>query len=431
MQSVNNASVEFLYFIAMLSTNGIIEDRLFEQASIGFGEGVKMLQPRSVSSHLLEIFAYFSIPLVIIPGLLHLCPWTPHFEGCARRFLYTYIPLGPGLLLIIPHLLSSFASSKIPGGRVLGRDGMPHLHDLAIWIGASLSFEWDRISEWLMQEPVLGYYWYQANNSLLVFVAVYAFVMALPIRVPVDDRIRGFLNEVNMSRTTTYHAESAMTELGHLLHQDPLNVGVIYFSAFTFGPIVVILIFFMTGPRTAIANFKSWTSRKSWLLRLPYIKVFCIASSIFVMRYADITAWRPCVRGVKQETALNPTFAGIVRRAAWSPHNLDEMTAILIQYGLLHRNSRSGYTIHPLTQWWAQKRIQPDHSLVLVREATRFLSNAYFSSTCRNDPICQQMLIPHLVDIAGKDIQTRKSNFDRLSVLLRMLYESLSMSGRA
>ena len=103
----------------------------------------------------------------------------------------------------------------------------------------------------------------------------------------------------------------------------------------------------------------------------------------------------------------------------------------LTPFNLMQREAGSGCSIHVLVRWWARNRLPPEMQQAWARETDRFISMSYDSATCWVDPFCQQILIPHLVDIAsdksGYDLRQILSKIDRSLGLVEKSHGILSL----
>ena len=119
----------------------------------------------------------------------------------------------------------------------------------------------------------------------------------------------------------------------------------------------------------------------------------------------------------------------------WNRQAYSEVMAPLTRFSLIQREADAAYSMHVLVRWWARNRLSPEMQQAWTRETDRFISMAYKSSTCSMDPLCQQILIPQLLEIATSGIANlgvtvEESRFE-LREIKKKIDKSLMMVGKS
>ena len=115
----------------------------------------------------------------------------------------------------------------------------------------------------------------------------------------------------------------------------------------------------------------------------------------------------------------------------WNSRPFSEAMTPLTRLSLVQRNSDRSYVMHPLVQWWARQRIPKAERKAWIGEAERLLNLACQSRTCWKDVNCQQMMVPHLIEVASAEAARSDGQFSTLNRLLNMVYRSLKIVGRS
>ena len=115
----------------------------------------------------------------------------------------------------------------------------------------------------------------------------------------------------------------------------------------------------------------------------------------------------------------------------WDPRTYSDAMAPLTRFSLMQREADYSYSLHVLVRWWACQRLPFTMQQAWAREAERFVSMSYSSNTCWSDPLCQQMLIPHLIVVANLGITTSAFSHVTSQNILKKLYRSLRLVGKS
>lgn len=119
----------------------------------------------------------------------------------------------------------------------------------------------------------------------------------------------------------------------------------------------------------------------------------------------------------------------------WNRQAYSEVMAPLKRFSLIQREADAAYSMHVLVRWWARNRLPPRMQRAWTREVDRFISMSYKSPTCSVDPLCQQILIPQLLEIANSKIAiwglTTDESRDNLHEILGKIDRSLRLVGKS
>lgn len=453
-------SARLLIFLAHLSTTNI-EDRLFDESSNWIYEQ-KMAHPAwKTFARMLQAVFYFLLPLGCMYLMIAIVPWRPDLQGQALIIVKFSLILIPVVLDIIAMIiLGALRQHDVYRGNVLIVDSAAlSLETILIVLDFGMGHSVGPLANWLLPNDeslshlrslVLGY------ASAVCVVWVYEKHM-LNVDKEMAKHTRLLLDQLDFSHSSIARFFAVMRALHNVSDftkgwRYMANVAWIILWAIVLKVTIsfaIILVHNLWCWIAALldARIRNRRLTKGWKVILTILNattsllgfwlffgtLFVI--SIYVVWESRIPGWIPWIHmnpaPLRVSPALVNTLLATTPNGQWNPRKYSDVMAPLTRFSLMQREADSAYSMHVLVRWWARNRLPLVMQQAWARETDRFISMSYFSNTCWSDPLCQQMLIPHLVDVANLGVITGASSFEALRGLLAKLYRSLRLVGKS
>lgn len=454
IERLDNNSANVLFLIAV-SSNGLIEDRLFEEAALGLAEWKRLAASWAPLLIWVQEILLLIAPGVVVRLFVAFAPWKPAMQPRTQQTVRRVVVLTPLIGDCLFYLLMfAIRRQSLEHGSLITNSGSLSLGAILMNIYIGVCYSWLPFAEWLLQQELVGF-WFQ---SLPRVVPVVLFVRWLYLKFyySLDDtlshHLRFLLNRIDLSRDDSQQVDRAINELHDLSPERkgirlPLELTwylmlqfvVDILSGIIEYLVVVLYIWLVSRLRQYIEQRRQrryglgltiahWTTR---ILEAPILFVV-----LFIIGYGigstGILTWTPWASSPKLTvpTSIVDEMLKVHTDGSWDSRVFHERIAVLVQFGLVHRSPQLGYTMHGHLIWWLRHRLSPEQASAWVREGHRFLRFPYKSDRCLNDTRCHQMLIPHLIAAAGTDIELESYAYYTLDALLKMLYQSLVLAGR-
>lgn len=444
---------QLLIFMAHLSTTHI-EDRLFDESSIWMYEQSKAHPTWKALARFLQAIFYFLLPIGCAYLLKATIPWKPHFQGQALsmvKMLLISMPLVFDVIAMI--VLGLLRGHELYEGNVVTKDRALIRPDIIIillelGIGNTL----DVFAKWFLPDEerlstfrILALSYTSGVGLLWVYETHLSNVgekMAM--------HARELLDQLDFSHSSiarffavirTFHRASEFTKEWKFL-------GTIAWILLWFIVLKILVTF------AICLVYLLWCQIVNFLdARVPYrrLRLFLNATtsmlgfevffgilfilSIYGLYKTRIPAWIPWVSRDPPPLSIPPVLINSLLKTnnegQWNPRTYSDVMGPLTRFSLMQRETDSAYSMHVLVRWWARHRLPFVMQQAWARETERFISMSYSSSNCWLDPLCQQMLIPHLVDVANLGATTGAYGWNSLQDLLKKLYRSLRLVGES
>ena len=457
LAAVRNVSADASSILSLFAflNDGIVDDRLFLEASTSLAFRKKFNSTWHPFLLILQVMLCTAGPRLLIPFLLVICPWTPELTGkkriLARQVLVVFPLLADAVYLFVLYIVERW---RIDNANVITPSHLLAPYTIITLIYASVGYTLPTVSRWILQSSELP--WTLSvlpmGYALTVFMGWSWAMFYYGLDITLEHHTKALLDRLNLSKLSMTQFEKAVIGL-QKLSRDQLGVEFPMKLAwlllwrmvcdFLLGIIATVIIELWDAICSAIVTRLQKIRRRrlyltclTWFIRListPAGLILCFMAG-YGIGASGIMSWRPWKTVVVPEGWVPPhllnQLLNTTSDGSWSSRTFDETIAPLTQYGLLHRSPHMGYTMHPLVQWWARQRLEPAMRAAWIAEAFRFMDLTYQSPGCFHDGLCQQVLIPHLIEVAGADVVNDGTQYWRLKYLLEMLYRSLSMVGR-
>ena len=170
-------------------------------------------------------------------------------------------------------------------------------------------------------------------------------------------------------------------------------------------------------------------TNSSWHFELVFGIIFFLSRyEFYEARFHD---WDPWISRVPPPSSVSQNLVNSLLKTTsdgqWNPRTYSEVMGPLTRFSLMQRETDSAYSMHVLVRWWARNRLPLVLRQGWAREVERFISMSYSSDNCWLDPLCQQMLIPHLIDVANLGVTTEGYHTYSLRDILSRLCRSLRL----
>ena len=410
------ASVDLLAFLAYLSPTPV-DDRLFAEASM-------FIHQRS-NEHPTWWFlreALLSVVIILLPGIIvqlifgeFILPRKPNLQGRFRIQSWSPIMLIPSALDFITTVPLVMKIHERLNGNFM-------IKDHAVWsseaivkgLCAGLS------SSILTQFTVL----YDKKGFLFATIMLRLhYVMGVLLNG--SDGFEWY--RTNLDQQVALHSWRLLDQLGfsHINKAQILTVGRSVLTAPRESQIMATGIFFLSAA-FLILIFSSLGRKNILGVTIPEPYEIIVLASGFVFLWPLF--WHPWDEEphlFRVSPVLVNSLLKVTSDGQWNRQMYSEVMVPLTRFSLIQREAGSAYSMHVLVRWWARNRLPIEEQQAWAWEICRFLFMSQKSPTCWEDPLCQQMLIPHLVDIA-----TSKSGND-LSQILEWIDITLTIVGKS
>ena len=454
-------SAQLLIFLAHLSTTHI-EDRLFDESSSRMYQQ-KIAHPawKTVARTLQAVF-YFLLPLGLLLLMIAIVdPWRPHLQGQALTMAKILLVVLPIIWdIIATTVLGALRKHDVYKGNVVTMNGAAlNPETIIIMLDFGMGNCVGPLADWLLPDDedfsllrslALGY------ASAVFVVWIYEKHM-LTVDKEVAIHTRMLLDQLDFSHSSIARFFTVMRALHHVSDsikgwQFLANIAwiilwaIVLKTSVSFAIIIVYISWRWIAAllKARIRNRRLTKGLKvvltilnattSWLgFEIFFGSVFVI--SLYVIWKSQILGWIPWVHRELPPLRVSPALVNTLLTTSadgqWNPRTYSDVMAPLTRFSLMQREADSAYSMHVLVRWWARNRLPLAMRQAWARETDRFISMSYSSDTCWSDPHCQQILIPHLVDVANLGVITGASNFENLRDLLGRLYRSLRLVGKS
>jgi hypothetical protein len=460
INSTNPTSIHLLYLLAHLSSASI-QDRLFKEASVTLLTASQYHSTYNPVLYTLKLLAtylgtFFGLRFIIWLLILYK---KPNLSADKLKLTQRIMTVAPLIVdNIYAFVLYKIAQSEVSTGEVVTRAGEVDLSTICLMIYMGFSYNLPYFSEWLLDGnvpflrlKVLPY----TMSTLVLFSWLWAsFYYGLDTLV--ESHTKLLLDQLNLSTVNNHHFQAMLEGLHALSRQ---TVGILFpiemawlLVLRTILNLVNLAIFVLiyVGWETLITGaiipwVERWSpswGRKIFLFFLRVVRgpvgAHLLALGIgmlcgYLYQITGTWNWLPWRNSGVPQHSVNSTITNTMLSSndadIWDSRPYMEAMAPLVRFSLVHRSATQGYYIHPLVEWSVRQRLEAIDGFAWVKEADRFLNLAYQSDGCWKDVFCQQMLIPHLVDVANAGIQYDGMQYWRLKSLLRLLYRSLKKIG--
>ena len=446
-------SAQLLIFMAHLSTTHI-EDRLFSESSIWRYEQARAHPNWEALARFLQAVFYFLLPIGCAYLMEKIIPWKPHFQGrtlIVAKILLVSVPFVLDMIaLVIVGFLRGhdlYEGNVVPKDRALIRpESVIFLLDLGI--GNSV----DVLATWFLPDGkklptfrVIALYYFSSLGVAWVYKIHLSNVdeeMAMHARVLLGQLdfshssialfyavIRGLHNASDAAKEWRFLGVIAWYLLWIFVLKILVSFAIC--SVYALWCRCVEYLDARISYRRLIFLLNATTS----LLGFEIFFAILFILSIYGLHKFHIDAWVPRGSRVPPPPSIPPNLVNSLLKTAsdgqWNPRTYSDVMGPLTRFSLMQRETDSAYSMHVLVRWWARNRLPFVMHQAWVRETERFISMSYSSDNCWLDPLCQQMLIPHLVDVANLGVTTGASDWESLLGLLKKLYRSLRLVGKS
>lgn len=453
IQKTSPKSAQLLIFLAYLSTKDI-EDRLFDEASIWMYQQ-KMAHPiwKAVARTLQAIFVFF-FPFALVLLIKIILPWKPDLQGqnlFVAKLLLMSIPIVCDVIAMI--ILGTLRKHSLFTGNVVMTDRAvlsPETIIILLDVGVSNSMK--ALYEWLLPD---NEDWSILHSLALSYASAICLLWVYETHLHnVEEKVamhsRRLLDQLDFSHSSIARFFNVMRALHNVTASTKewkfvaAVAWVLFWSVLLkmLVTIAIVLVYSLWCWIVALLNariqnrrvIKLLNATTSWLgFEIFFGVVFLILG--FAIYKSHINSWIPWIHRNPPPLMVPPEVVNSLLTTTldgqWNPQTYSDVMAPLTRFSLIQREADSAYSMHILVRWWARIRLPLAMQQAWARETNRFITMSYFSPTCWSDPLCQQILIPHLVDVANLDVTTGASGFETLQELLSKLYRSLRLVGKS
>jgi hypothetical protein len=454
MQKLHPSSASALLLLAHLN-HASIEDRLFSEATLRRDELQNIASFGKIFILFLAISALAFAPKIVFFLIVAFIPWRPNLIGRSRWWAGVILAVSPVVLDIVTLvLISIIRARRIQTGDTVRPIGVYlDAEDIVILTFTSVGYTVPLIAEWLFREDPWPAF-------LQLLVPVYTTIVLVgwiwakfweTASTAVEQHIKTLLAMLDFSETSM---SQFIVMLGGLHNASRQEFGWKYLLELAWSVLWNIVVQALLTCMSMML-YTLWDSLMSAVVQflkrrdnkfvLKVIKWFVILINSgvshylllyafgFWVGYSGIMSWDPWQKKKKKEFFVSPSLLNAMLSTTeddqWNRRPYSEIMSPITRLSLMQRNPDQSYAMHPLVQWWARQRIPVKERKAWVREAERFLRLIYESKTCWKDVACQQLVIPHLIEIASADALNSNGRFWTLKWLLNMLYRSLKLVG--
>ena len=446
-------SAQFLIFMAHLSTTHI-EDRLFNEASIWRYEQTKAHHNWKTLARFLQAVFYFLLPIMCASLAERNIPWKPHFQGQALltfKILLCSMPFVFDVIAMI--ILGSLRVRDLYEGNVVPKDrALIRPETMIILLDLGMANSLGILAKWLLpnQENSYGFRMvalgYTSGVGLLWVYETHLSNAGEEMAV----HARGLLDQLDFSHSSIarfyavirglHNVSEATKEWRFLGTIAWLLLWVIVLKILT--SFAICLVYALWCQFVDFLDARIPYRRLRFLLNATtswwgfeiFFGIFFILS-IYVLHKSHVEEWNPWISRVPSRPSISPNLVNSLLKATsdgqWNPRTYSDVMGPLTRFSLMQRETDSAYSMHVLVRWWARNRLPLAMRQAWAREIERFISMSYSSDNCWLDPLCQQMLIPHLVDVANLGVTTGGYGWQSLLDILKRLYRSLRLVGKS
>lgn len=416
------ASVHLLAFLAYLSPTRI-DDRLFDEASMFMYQSKAHPELRFLYELLLYALSFY------LPGIfVHLIfekiipPWKPHLKPHRQvrspieiRVLSIFTPSALVLIMIVPRFVE--VSQELLENSVMNDHTVWRSETIKSWL--SMGF---MISVFSNLTVVLSEKGYLSGTIVLPLTSIIFVPLAVLefYKINIDEKVvsrsRRLLDQLEFS-----HSNKAqfLTVARNIQTTSESAKGALYVLPVIAISLVVYTIFL----RTRILR---------GALILNTIAACCSLALVFWPLGALLMSKKP---SMLQTTTLVNNLLTTTSDGQWNQQAYSEVMAPLTRFSLIQREADAAYSMHVLVRWWARNRLSPEIQHLWTRDLDQFISMAYRSPTCSTDPLCQQILVPQLLEIANSGIAslgfTPRIGRNNLREILSKIDRSLMVVGKS
>lgn len=429
-----------------------IEDRLFSEGSLRLEEWKHIASPGKFLLLFFELTALMFSPRIVFWLFKRYVPWNPNLRGRSKRRAMIILCISPVILnMVALSLIWIIRIRKIQTGDTVPRMGLfLDAEDVVILLFSAINYTIPAISEWLLPESYT--FWFIGLVPLyttLVFLA-WAWVRLWEARSTVVQQhiktllIRLDFSETSMTRFVLMLSGLRKASNGELGWKMLLELAWTFFWTFLVQVFFIILGAIISALWNAIMSaIENFLKRRDHNTTAKIFRWFFYAvnhpAAHYILLYlfgfwvglTGILSWEPWHAKKKRELAIDRSLLNLILTVIeddqWNHRPHSEAMAPITRLSLMQRNGDQSYTMHPLAQWWARHRIPNHERKAWVREAERFIGLVYQSRTCWRDANCQQITVPHLIEVASADAMNAEGRYWTLKAILNMLYRSLKL----
>ena len=450
---ISPKSALLLIFMAHLSTTHI-EDRLFNESSIWRYEQTRAHPNWKTLARFLQAVFYFLLPIGCVYLMERNIPWKPHFQGQALVTVKVLLLSMPFVFDMIMMIILGFSRAQdlyegnvVPKDRALIRpDTIMILLDLGVGNSLGVFAKWLLPNEenlYSFRMIALGY------TSGVGVLWVYENYMS-NVGEEMAVHARGLLDQLDFSHSSIARFYAVIRGLQNV-SEATKNWRFLGLLAWLL--LWVIMLKILVSFAICLV-YALWCQLVEFLdVRIPYRRLRFLLNattsflgfeiffaiffllSIYGLHKTHIEGWNPWTSRVPPPPSVSPNLVNSLLRTTsdgqWNPRTYSDVMGPLTRFSLMQRETDSAYSMHVLVRWWARNRLPLVLRQAWAREIERFISMSYSSEHCWLDPLCQQMLIPHLVDAANLGVTTGAYSFETLQDLLKRLYRSLRLVGKS
>lgn len=453
INKISPNSAQLLIFLAHLSTTHI-EDRLFDESSFWIYQQKSAHPGWKAIARTLEVISCFLFPLACAYLFKIIVPWKPNLQGQTLTTVKIVLSLTPILIDIIGMIVvGTLRIHDLSKGNVVKKDSAfisPEITVALLVFGIGNTVP--AVSRWLLpenegssilREIALGYatavcgFWVYENHMTTVQekMAIHA---------------RSLLDQLDFSHSSIarffavirqLHNVSEFTRGWHYV----FIIAWMIFWAIVLKLLASIVIILFYGVWCWVVDLleariqngrliKFLKATTSWVGFEIFFGILFVFS-LYIVNETHILAWVPWIHKGPLPLRVPPALINSLLiptpNGQWNPRTYSDLMAPLTRFSLVQREADSAYSMHVLVRWWARNRLPFAMRQAWARETERFISMSYSSSTCWSDPLCHQMMIPHLVDVANLGVTTGAIGYETLQDILKRLYRSLRLVGKS
>ena len=447
------SSALLLIFLAHLSTTHI-EDRLFDESSIWMYQQTKAHPAWNAVARMVQAIFYFFLPLGCVGFMTSAVHWKPYLQGRAlkvAKILLISTPVAFDVILMI--VIGTLKKQDLYKGNVVMMDhALLSSETVLILLDFGIGNSVPTFSKWVLPDNE------ELSNLRLVTLSYTSSVCALWLfgkflfQVGEETAVhaRSLLSQLDFSHTSISHFFAVVRQLHNVSeftkewHFIAIIAWIVLWSILMkiFVSTAILAVYYLwclavdlLKARTQnrhLAKFLNATT--SWLGFEIFFGVLFVIS-LYVTYKLRIITWIPWIHRDPPPLSVPPLLVNSLLSTTsdgqWNPRAYSDVMAPLTRFSLMQRESDAAYSMHVLVRWWARHRLPLVAQQAWALETERFISMSYSSRTCWSDPLCQQMLIPHLVDVANLCVTTGAGGFGDLQEVLKKLYRSLRMVGKS
>ena len=446
-------SAQLLIFMAHLSTTHI-EDRLFNEASLWRYEQTRAHPNWKTLARFVQAVFYFLLPKGCAYLMERIIPWQPNFQGQALVTMKILLLSLPFIFdMIITIILGFLGGRDLYEGNVVPKDrALIRPDTILIFLELGVGYSLDVLAKWLLpnEEKVYGLHTAALGyTSSVGLVWVYETHLS-NIGEEMAVHARGLLDQLDFSHSSIARFYAVIRGLHNVSEsiKEWRFLGLIAWLILWIATLKILVSFaiclvyalwclfvrFLDAriPYRRLRYLLNFTT--SWLGFQIFFGIFFVLS-VYGLHKMHIEGWRPWVSRVPPPPSVSPDLVNSLLKTTsdgqWNPRTYSDVMGPLTRFGLMQREKDSAYSMHVLVRWWARNRLPLVMRRAWAREIERFISMSYSSDNCWLDPLCQQMLIPHLVDVANLRVTTKAYSLETLRYLLKNLYRSLGLVGES